>query len=532
MSHTGQGLAAEAPTASSSRSTPARVPAVRPAWLAGCGVAAALIAVLLAPEPAARAARATETAVAGIALTPSAGEAGARAESARIAERYLGGQLRLRAAGRVLDIRRADLGASIALPHLEALITSAQTATSPLRRLHDAALFGHPLRLPMPARLDEARTTALLVPLKDAVDRDPIEAHVDPRKKQAVHSVPGVALDVHGSLEQIDRALASGASEVELPLLSISARRTLSRYSHVEMNAVLGETTTRYNQAQAARDRTHNLETTAERVDGYVIEPGEVFDFNAVVGDRTQFNGYKLAPVISYGQLVDGVGGGTCQIASTLHGAVFFAGLQILERHPHSRPSFYAKLGLDAAVAYGSLNFKFRNDRPYPIVLEMTVDRGLVRAAVHGKARTRTVSFMRRIDGMKPFGEKVVEDAQLPRGTRLLAQRGIPGFTVTRFRVVRDEETGAATRERNTDSYPPTEEVIRIGTGPELAPDAEHPRNDPHPEYVADELLTATQGPGIEGTREERTAGRTGTYGWTERQGMRAGSGSGMLAGL
>jgi vancomycin resistance protein YoaR len=491
-----------------------------------------LIAVLLAPEPAARAARPTDTSIAGIALTPSAGPAGAHAEGARIAERYLGGELKLRAGNHVISVRRADLGASIALPHLEALIGSAQSSTSPLRRLHDAALFGHPLRLPMPARLDAARATALLLPLKDAVDRDPIEAHIDPRRKQAVHSQAGVALDVHGSLEQLDRALASGATEVDLPLHAIPARRTLSRFSHVEMNAVLGETTTRYNQAEAARDRTHNLETTAKRVDGYVIEPGETFDFNAVVGDRTQFNGYKLAPVISYGQLVDGVGGGTCQIASTLHGAVFFAGLPIVERHPHSRPSFYAKLGLDAAVAYGSLNFKFRNDRPYPIVLEMTVNRGLVRAAVHGKARTRTVSFMRRIDATKAFNEKVVEDPQLPRGTRVLAQRGIPGFTLTRFRVVRDEETGHASRERNTDSYPPTDEVIRIGTGPELPPDAELPRNDPHPEYVADELLTATQGPGIEGTREERTAGRTGTYGWTEREGMRAGSSSGMLAGL
>lgn len=485
--------------------------------LAGFALVGALGAVVVSPEPAARAALPTPITVAGLPLQETLD---GKAESARVAERYLGGSLRLRAAGRALDVRRAELGAAVSTAHLQALIEQAAAPASPLRRLHEAVLPARPIHLAMPVRIDAAKTSALLMRLKDELDREPVDAHIDPRKKEAVRARPGVSLDLHGSLERIERALARGAAEVELPLLAIPARRTIERFDHVAMNAVLGELTTRYNQSDVARDRTHNLEIAARRVDGYVVEPGEVFDFNAVVGDRTQLNGFKLAPVIAYGQLVDGVGGGTCQVASTLHGAVFFAGLPIELRHPHSRPSFYTKLGLDAAVAYGSLNFKFRNDRPYPIVLEVTVDRGLVRAAVHGKERDRTVTFMRRIDKTTPFAERVAEDPTLPRGFKVLAQRGIPGFSVTRFRVVRDEKTGIATRERNTDTYPPTEQIYRVGTGPELAVNAELPRNDPHPEYIADEVLVATQGPGIEGTREERTAGRTGTYGWTLRERM------------
>jgi hypothetical protein len=164
-------------------------------------------------------------------------------------------------------------------------------------------------------------------------------------------------------------------------------------------------------------------------------------------------------------------------------------------------------------------------------VLEVTVDRGMVRAAVHGKERDRTVTFMRRIDKTTPFAERVVEDDALPRGLRVLAQRGIPGFTVTRFRVVRDEKTRVSMRDRNTDTYPPTEQIIRVGTGPELAPDAELPRNDPHPEYIADEVLVAMQGPGIDGTTEERIAGRTGTYGWTLREGMQINATTGLPVG-
>jgi len=126
----------------------------------------------------------------------------------------------------------------------------------------------------------------------------------------------------------------------------------------------------------------------------------------------------------------------------------------------------------------------------------------------------------------------VVDDEGLPRGFKVLAQRGIPGFEVTRFRVIRDENTGVTTRDRNTDSYPPTEQIYRVGTGPELAADGALPRNDPHPEYIADEILVATQGPGIEGTREERTAGRTGTYGWTEREHMLSTAGSAVSSDL
>jgi hypothetical protein len=128
--------------------------------------------------------------------------------------------------------------------------------------------------------------------------------------------------------------------------------------------------------------------------------------------------------------------------------------------------------------------------------------------------------MIRRIDGVTPFEERSVDDATLPKGTRLLSQRGIPGFTVTRLRVVEDLALHQATRERSLDTYPPTTQVWRLGTGPSGAPSAELPKNDAHPEYVADEYMVATQGPGTEGFEVEKRAGRTGTYGWTAREGM------------
>jgi hypothetical protein len=241
-----------------------------------------------------------------------------------------------------------------------------------------------------------------------------------------------------------------------------------------------------------------------------------------------------VAPVIAQGELVDGIGGGTCQIAGTLHGAAFFSGLDVVERHPHTRPSFYIKMGLDATVVYPTITLRMRNSFDHPIVLHETVRDGVVRAEVLGPKRTRTVTFVRKIDDVLPFAEIERPDPKLPKGVRVLAQRGIPGFRIHRYRVVRDGPF--AVRERWNDSYPPTNQIVRVGVAD--GNDGDDIEDDPHPEYVADDYLVLLQGPDVKGTVgstsepspterrdgggmvELREAGRTGERGWTERAGF------------
>jgi vancomycin resistance protein YoaR len=481
------------------------------------GCAGALGGLLVAPEPAAQAARPVELVFAGAAL-PAEPKAADLAASE--AQRFLNGAVTVRAGERKLTLRRTALGARVDVGHLRQLLQAANDPTSSLRRVHQALLPSQPLVLPVPAQLDAEVATRLLLQLKDELDRAPLEAHIDPRKKIAIAAQPGFALDVYGSLERIDRGLAHAATTIDLATLPIPPRARTREVKDIDMSAVLSDFTTRYNRTAESGDRTHNLKVAASKIDGYVLAPGEVFDFNAVVGDRTAHNGFRRAPVIADGDLVDGVGGGTCQIASTVHGAVYFAGLPVLTRVPHSHPSYYITLGLDAAVAYGSLNFRFQNDRAFPIVIEATVDDGFVHVALHGKERVDTVTFLRRIDKLLPFEEKIVLDPSLPSHTRVLQQRGIPGFEITSFRVIRDERSGLARRERSQDRYPPTPQIWRIGSGPEAAPGYEAPRNDGHPEYLTDEVMSATQGPHTDGIEQSATPGRTGVAGWIEREGM------------
>ncbi|MBS2012107.1 MAG: VanW family protein [Deltaproteobacteria bacterium] len=433
-----------------------------------------------------------------------------------------------------VSMTRDQLGVRVDLERLGALLAQARDPRSPMRRAYDRR---HPARgepppalaLPLPAVVDGARATLALVSVKDDYDRAPENARLDIQAQKVIPDVPGRRLDVHATLARLETAITKREAIVDGVSESVPAPRMASQIESVQWGDVIGYFETRYARDKKHEARTFNLQRAASKLDGHVLLPGEVFDFNEVVGPRNEANGYKIAPVIAQGELVDGIGGGTCQIAGTLHGAAFFGGLDIVERRPHTRPSFYIKMGMDAAVAYPTITLKLRNPFPYPVVLHETVQGGTVRAEVLGPKRTRDVTFVRKMAEVTPFQEKEVPDPKIPKGERVLKQRGIPGFKIVRYRLLRDGSF--AVRERMQDVYPPTSQIWHVGTG-DADPKFE-PRDDEHPEYVADEYLAISQGPSIVAPKtgqpsaerggamvESRVAGKYGVHGWTVKEGF------------
>jgi vancomycin resistance protein YoaR len=122
----------------------------------------------------------------------------------------------------------------------------------------------------------------------------------------------------------------------------------------------------------------HNALMAARRIDGAVIGPGQEFSFNRRVGSYSSDEGYRRAPVSYNGQLIDEWGGGVCQTSTTLYNAALLAGMQIVERNPHHFCPSYVPPGRDAAVAYPSIDLRFRNPYPYPVRLHALVDRNEV----------------------------------------------------------------------------------------------------------------------------------------------------------
>lgn len=420
------------------------------------------------------------------------------------------------------ELYLGQLGAELDKVHLARLVRDARDRTSALVRVYETAQSAAPLRLPVPITLDRERSIDVLLGLKDELDRVPVDARLDLEKRELVPERHGRLLDVDASLLAIETALRDGERSAKLAFHERKPKRVAKELGNVEFGHTLGFFETRYDRSQRSEARTYNLRLAASKLDGTVLLPGEVFDFNGVVGPRDEANGYKVALVIAQGELVDGIGGGTCQISGTLHGAAFFAGLEIVERYAHTRPSSYIKLGLDATVVYPTINFRVRNPFSFPVVLHQTVKNGVVRAEVLGPSRPHMVTLVRRVLDVLPYEEVERPDKELPRGARVLGQRGVPGFKLRRYRIVREDLH--ARRERWDDVYPPTPQIIRVGVG-EMAPDSVKLVDDPHPEYLADELLVMTQGADPDDETdvtqtETREPGKTGVAGWTESAGM------------
>lgn len=417
------------------------------------------------------------------------------------------------------------LGVRIDKVRLAELVRDARDPSSPLRRIWASKEKNRPLMLPLPLVIDRAVAAEAVLAMKDELDRAPVDPRLDLDRREVSPETPGRKLDLDLTLAGLERALTLGKTKAPLVFAFKKPRRTAKELGRVPVDHVLGFFETNYDRSSKSAARTYNLRLAASKIDGTVLLPGETFDFNEAVGPRDEANGYKVAPVIAEGELVDGIGGGTCQISGTLHGASFFAGLDIVERYPHTRPSAYIKMGLDATVVYPTINFRIKNPFDFPVVLHETVKNGVVRAEVLGVRQPLTVTLIRRIVEAIPFEQVERPDDRLPRGVRVLGQRGVPGFKLTRYRVLRDGDQ--ARRERWLDTYPPTAQIVRVGTGT-MSKDKVSAQDDPHPEYVADELLVLTQGPDVvapkEGSQdrmvEDRDPGRFGEAGWMEKAKM------------
>ncbi|MEH7238500.1 VanW family protein [Bacillus sp. JJ1562] len=171
--------------------------------------------------------------------------------------------------------------------------------------------------------------------------------------------------------------------QVVLPIEETNPNVTQDQVQGIN-DVVLGTFTTYFDPSVTGRN--FNISKSANEVNDVVLGPGDRFSFNNVVGNGSKENGYALATVIVNQEFVPGYGGGICQTSSTLYNAVAKAGLEIIQLHHHSKPVGYVPLGQDATVAYPYLDFKFANNRPYPVVLKTTVNASSITVEVRSAA--------------------------------------------------------------------------------------------------------------------------------------------------
>ncbi|MFG6120091.1 VanW family protein [Thalassobacillus sp. B23F22_16] len=172
----------------------------------------------------------------------------------------------------------------------------------------------------------------------------------------------------------------SGGSKIEVPELTVHPKVDSELLANIRTQEI-GSYVTYFNPKN--KERSHNIRLAAEAIDSHVVFPGETFSFNEVVGKRTKEKGYKPAPVIVKGEVTEGIGGGICQISSTMYNAVDNAGVKILERYSHSKRVPYVPEGRDATVSWYGPDFTFKNVYNQPLLIRTNVINGQVSIKVY-----------------------------------------------------------------------------------------------------------------------------------------------------
>ena len=197
----------------------------------------------------------------------------------------------------------------------------------------------------------------------------------------------------------------SGEADMEPPARPVPAKVDSELLVGLK-EKVIGQYVTYYNPGN--RNRSHNIELASAALDSTVVFPGETFSFNRTIGKRTVERGYRQAPVIVRGELSEGVGGGICQVSSTLFNAVDNAGLQIVERYAHSRNVAYVPPGRDATVSWYGPDFVFRNTLDQPVLIRSYAAHGTMRVVLYSTESVR--HHPRIVPGMRPGRIEEVRD--------------------------------------------------------------------------------------------------------------------------
>lgn len=250
-----------------------------------------------------------------------------------------------------------------------------------------------------------------------AVYQDPVDAHYE-IKENKVEIVPGKvgrSIDKEASAPLLQQ-VREGGENVQIPIHTTPPQKTQAVLKEKLFSSTLSTYSTTFG---AGGNRGSNVSNAASRINGTVIAPGGTFSFNETVGKRTIANGFKTAPEYLNGQTVDGIGGGTCQVSTTLYSAVLYADLKIAVRSNHSMSVGYVPLGQDATVTDGGTDFKFKNDTEYPVKVVAGTNGGTLTISIVGTQADppKTVKLSHKTVSSTPSGTSV-------KSTRIVTQNG------------------------------------------------------------------------------------------------------------
>lgn len=319
--------------------------------------------------------------------------------------------------------------------------------------------------------------------LYDELCTDMKDAYYDNDRKEIVDAKEGYGFDLAAAKQK--QAMAEEGSTFTIRLSAIEPAVTRQTLQEKLFHDVLAA----YDSKHVSNwSRTNNLDLACKAIDGTVLNAGDIFSFNDTVGERTAAKGYQAATVYVSGESKPELGGGVCQVASTIYLCCILADLNVVERSEHMFAVDYVPMGADATIYWGSLDFRFENSTAYPLRIEASVSDGYVHIRLIGtKENDETIQVESVTTATVPWTDVEKEDDTKPEGFRDTIQGPYTGYAVTLY-IQRYDADGNKIGEREPAQYPYSryskrDRVTIIGTGKaeEEPPEEEEPNTTGEP---------------------------------------------------
>jgi len=323
--------------------------------------------------------------------------------------------------------------------------------------------------IPLTTSISAKKLQGVLESITKEVRVKPKDAEIlitDDDRVEIIESVYGTGIDINDAIHKLKRIIEEDVEpEIELKIVHIKPSKTTEDIKKLRINGMIAKFTTSFDIDKV--NRVFNIKVAAAALDEKLVKPGEEFSFNEVVGPRSQESGYKMAPTILNNEFVDSLGGGVCQVSSTLYNALILADLNITQRSNHSLTVGYVPLGQDAAVSYGGKDLKFKNNLPCSIIIKALVSGDTLTIKLFGDVTfKKSVKVVNSIIKEYPFKIVYKDDPTLPEGKEVIKNKGSKGYRVTSKLVVYQNGKIIKTKTLPQSYYKPRDQVVLVGTGP------------------------------------------------------------------
>lgn len=274
--------------------------------------------------------------------------------------------------------------------------------------------------------------------------------------------INGRVIDIESLSNEVVEAVKLEKDAVIIPIKETRPSITKEDIEKLGIKEVIGEYKTYFNSGE--KNRTTNVKLSAKSIDGVVLKPGEVFSYNKTVGPRTHSRGYKEAFIYVDGKVEEGLGGGICQVSSTLYNTVLYSNLGIVERHQHGLPVSYVPVSRDATVAWGYLDFKFKNTTDHHIYIQSKTKGNQLIIRIFGtkEGEEEVVLYSEKIQSVAPPVEEKI-DSSLERGQEIVESKGSYGYKSKAWKVIKKDGKVISRKLLSSDYYKPKPKVILKG---------------------------------------------------------------------